>query len=268
MRWLKRVWLETWRRIKALVGRRKMEIEKTINQWFEEAQYKLENIIISNEDIDNFCCGTTTVVKTYLDAVLLQLDNGLFLPSMADLRIVSDLINKFLWCMNHPDKKQIKGRLRRWEKSAAKEQKKLLENLIPSSCEPFLSVSKNAISQLKKILDRFSKDQVKEMPKTGQLFQQNKNLFQTDIYAQAYQQFNSAVHIDTDVLLRKIATYQKSTGKFVGDIPVSQDDIMNLKMHCLSFAWMQLKMLYRHYSWDFSAHDRAYEKLKKAIAAC
>ena len=242
-----------------------MEIDETINKWFEQTQEKLKNTMSSNEDIDNLCCATTAVVKTYLDAVLLQLDNGLSLPSMADLRIISDLINKFLWCMNRPKKEQIKGRLKRWEKSAAKQEKKLLENLIPFFGEPLLSASKNAISQLKNILDKLDKDQIKEMPQMVQLFQQNKNLFQDDIYAQAYQQFNSAVHIDTDVLLKKIANSQRNTGKFVGDIPVSQGDIMNLKMHCLSFAWMQLKMLYHHYSWDFSTIDRQYSSQIKRV---
>ena len=126
-----------------------MEIDETINKWFEQTQEKLKNTMSSNEDIDNLCCATTAVVKTYLDAVLLQLDNGLLLPSMADLRIISDLINKFLWCMNRPKKEQIKGRLKRWEKSTAKEQKKLLENLIPS----FGEQTKYAIMKLKLLPD-------------------------------------------------------------------------------------------------------------------
>jgi hypothetical protein len=236
-----------------------MEIHETINKWFADTEKKIVSLKASDK-IALLCASVTAVVKTYINSILAQLDMGFVLPSVAGLRIVSDLVNKFLWCLNEDNDDKIKDRIKRWEKSTAKENKKLLEGFIKIIDDSQVkSAMQETIAELDHVV---ANNRIKEMPPATRLFEENKNLFFDNVYPQAYQQFNAGVHIDIDIL-EKIWTLQNQTGKWVGDIQLSPKDIAGLKKHCLSSVWMVLKMLYRYYYWDVAEIDDEYKNVKR-----
>ena len=111
-----------------------MEIDETINKWFEETQGKLAKAKSSSDIVDDFCRRVFAVLKTYCDATLLLLrpEIELRLPAMANLRIMSELVIKFLWCLNVQKNKEIEERIKRWEKTGAKNRRKLVEEILTS----------------------------------------------------------------------------------------------------------------------------------------
>ena len=208
-----------------------------------------------------FCCSVFAILKTYCDAtlLLLRLDVDLRLPAMAHLRIISELTIRFLWCLNVKKNEEIGERIERWEKTGVKERKKLVEELLESK-ENFDSETVGKFQQELSNLDKYLKDNVgNEMPHvTGKcgLFEQTENIFERNICAQAYRQFNPAVHVDPLVLTW--STKRKGSSiYYTGDL---DENIDSLKIHCLSFSYMVIEVLYFHYHWRYDQIEREYHE--------
>ncbi|MFH1371085.1 MAG: hypothetical protein ABII09_07365 [Planctomycetota bacterium] len=55
MKWLKRICLEVWSKVKRLFGKRKMAIEETINAWFDGTDVQIHDKINSSSPTDSLC---------------------------------------------------------------------------------------------------------------------------------------------------------------------------------------------------------------------
>ena len=238
-----------------------MEIDQTMNRWFEEALTMLHDQSTRQSEIDGFCLGVVVSVKTYLNGTSLLLENDFSFPAMAHLRIVAELIVKFLWCLQGKTDMEIQRRINRWEKTTFRKQKQLLQELVDVIDDNDLKlVFTNIIIKLD---SKIKSNKEKEMPNTtgsGGLFEKTRNLFQRNVYPQAYQQFNPAVHIDTDTL-KKITASQQSKEGPIKDIKLTQCDKDNLKIFSLSFTYMVLKMLYHHYQKNFGDFEKEYKEV-------
>ena len=69
-----------------------------------------------------------------------------------------------------------------------------------------------------------------------------------------YSQLSSAVHIDTSVLSQCVKRKDNSL-IYKGDLDCKLEDLIN---HCLSLAWMFVKIWYIFYSLDSSQIDKEY----------
>ena len=237
-----------------------MEIEKIINRWFDETQNNLTKTKDSSDMIDGLCRTISSVFKTYCDATIRLLEHDpKVLPAMALLRIMSELIIKSLWCLNVTKNEEIKERIKRWEKAGVKKRKKFVKELLESEGS-FDPATVDKFKQELAKLDEYLKDNiVDEMPKvTGPngLFKETKNIFDRNICAQAYRQFNHAVHVDTLVLTW--STQRKANAiYYTGDL---DENIESLKLHCLSFSYMVIKVVYVHYGWKSDQIEEEYQK--------
>lgn len=230
-----------------------MEIEKTINKWFEITKEQLDSLPNQQSEIEGFCLGILHTVMIYLNGARLLQEKRLNFPAMALLRIVSDMVIKFLWCLQGVKDSGIETRIKRWEKRTFKEQKRLLSELKELVPDSIKKVFEKTINDL----DKKTNNQLREMPNTRQLFKENSNLFLMDVYAQTYQQFNSAVHIDTDILKKVLMSPLRKYG-CSEDIQLTPQDTNNLKIFRLSLLYMVLIMIYRYYSWDLTQVEKEY----------
>lgn len=246
MKWLKRMVLKIWDGIIYLFGGSKMNIEDTVDKWFEEAKKLFDNLPNPTSKVNKFCLGTFRSVGIYLNASCILQERELYYPAMALIRITSDLLIKFLWCLQGVNDKAIEERIVRWEKTTFKEQKRFLSELKEVASGTEKKMYEKGIDDLDKKIN----NGVKEMPNTRQIFKECKKLFSTvDIYPKAYQQYNQTVHIDVDVL-DKIMNSPLSKDGCDKDIVCSKTDIEGINKTCLIFLYMLLIKIYEHYSWD------------------
>jgi len=257
MKWLKKLWLKIWNKIRGLfIAKRKIEIEDTINKWFKDIHYRLDRTNSDSAIVDSFCRSVSSVLKTYCDATILSLDGNLKLPAMACLRVMSELVVKFIWCLNVRENKEIQERIERWEKRGVNERRKFIKELLES--EDSFDSKTTLNEELSRLVEYLKNTVTDDMPNVSGkygLFEQTKNIFDKNICPQAYRQFNPAVHVDTLVLTW--STKRKGDSiYFTGDL---DENINSLKIHCLSFSYMLIKVIYVHYNWNFDLIEKEYQ---------
>ena len=67
MRCLKKVWLKIWSKVKDLFGKRKMEIDETINKWFDETHKNF----LERGAVNKFLLSVFLAAKNYILSSLL-----------------------------------------------------------------------------------------------------------------------------------------------------------------------------------------------------
>jgi len=201
-----------------------MEIEKTINRWFQQRQELISKASIHDKSFTlSFCAVSVPIMKTYCSAAGLLLDKDFKLPTIPLLRAISEFFIKFIWCVNTEDENEVKKRAARWEKSTATEKLKLLNSLLANSS----ILASEELPKLRKIKADTQKNldsnKNKLMPKVtgaGSLFEQCLNVFGADVSGILYRQFCGAVHIDTSILRGLMGAGVDDSGNLV-----LQDDI-------------------------------------------
>ena len=109
------------------------ENEKTIKKWFEEVFDKLVDL---DDDpfIDSYVRSTTSILFNYHIATIYLIRKELRLPAMALLRIMTELVMRFIWCFyNTTNYQEVEFKFQRWTKTAGKRKIKLLNDFIESS---------------------------------------------------------------------------------------------------------------------------------------
>jgi len=213
-----------------------MKIEERVEKWLEESIRKIRGLK-KLTDIDIFCLNVVIAVRTYLASAFLLLEKSLYYPAMANLRIISDLIVKFLWCLQDNTSGETKRRINRWKKATFHKSKKLLGHLLHVvEGDDLKSILKSDIALLDNRIQSIKDDEMPPTTGKGGLFEQIKTIklfsnLPTDLYPKSYQQFNSAVHIDT-IALEKV------------EVPWNENDVNNSKIYCLYFTYMVVVMLF------------------------
>ena len=240
------------------MGKYSSEIEKTINKWFEEVFEKL--IDLEDEPfVDSYVRSTTRILFNYHIAAIYLIRKELRLPAMALLRIMTELVMKFIWCFyNTTNYQEVKLKFQRWAKTAGKRKIKLLNDFIETN-RTSDEIKSKFIKDIQKIEDELSNfdNSVKCMPQMtgdGGLFDQLSIVFGGNISALTYSQFCKAIHIDTSVLACCIERNGSSL-TYTGDLNIKLEDLFN---HCLSNAYMFVKILHIFYKWDPCRIDNEY----------
>ena len=238
-----------------------IKIEKVINKWFVELGSNLKNIK-GDPEIVSYIRSGFMVFNRYNSASLFLIGNGYKLPASALLRIQSELCIKMLWCFHGTTNYQeVKGNFNRWAKSSANKSIKLCKDFLESN--KITNKSKEWFRDQIERLEKELKDIpeiTKEMPHItgkGKLFDQVSDVFDDNVVAPMYSQFSSAVHIDTSVLSQSIER-KGDLLIYKGDLDYKLEDLI---YHCLSLAWMFVKIWYTFYKLDCSQIDKEYFSL-------
>jgi len=181
-----------------------MEIDKTINQWYEDTLKGIESKIgpdLSNADeIDKLCLCVAKTSYQYCSAILQLLNEGYEFPARALMRCIGELSAKFTWslvCCNNKKNtpEATKKRVQRWRKTACSKGIELLEGSTSVKCPEDNDVHGKILNDLKQQREELK---VKNMPDLTEIFNQLEKNY--DIYNKIriafYSVFNNAVHID------------------------------------------------------------------------
>lgn len=234
-----------------------MQIDKTINKWFDETTEILGQRGTPREDIDDILFASIAVVVNHLNSTLLLLNNKKILPARALLRVSSEFIAKLIYCCLQ-DKAVSKIRTDSWKKTSYIKTKKYLQN-VKDGFEQKLSENieykhiyqqgickiKQGIEEIENELDDFQKD--KGLEQTTQILPSislgGKHPFGE---AGVYQQYLNAIHIDLETLAKTIKKGKTGT-EYMGDV---ENNIEYLKFECLWQGYIFFKEICRYYKLD------------------
>jgi len=243
-----------------------MEITKTIIKWFDETQRGIAERSSTDKSFTlSFCAIILPIMKTYCCATGLLVDKGFSLPTSALLRAISEFFIKSLWCLNSKDENELKERTHRWEKSTAEKKLQLLKNLLESKDV----LNTKELEKLKDEKTKTEKDLASNLYKgmppvtgNGSLFEQNSNVFGTDVSAILYSQFCSSVHVDTSIL-RGLMKWEGSGLVISDDLGENLGDV---RTRCLNFAYMFLMVVYKKLGLIIQPMENEYNHIMEALS--
>jgi len=183
-----------------------MEIEKTVNKWFDETDAQMHQKIKDFTSIDGLCTCVLRAAKDYCNTIFLLLRKERKLPAKALLRVLCELMVKLSWCLtvpykqNEDEEETVKEKIRRWEKYTLCNNIRILEKFREVTSGDDKKKIQDSIDKLK-TEQLFSDKGTKEMPKFLDLIKQLPDLFKNEVYPLLYLQFNNAIHLDVTSLV-------------------------------------------------------------------
>jgi len=222
-----------------------MEIDKTIEKWFEETKAILAKKKCSEDErFYKLCLNIIRIVKNYCKASLILLDNNRKRPAMALLRIQIELAAKFSWLINGKRENEFDVRLKKWENKTLSDRLKLRKDAL----EALPKDERGREEKLNQIAEQVLKTtDLKCMPQDRQLVEEMFSNEESVLHGVGlYRQFHSAVH--PDILVIEAVESQMPEETVEGDYGPKIED---LKLHSLvNFAWT-IKPIYEYYDMDF-----------------
>jgi hypothetical protein len=267
MKYLKRFFLKILNKLRELVGKRKMEIENTINRWFEQIKQKLTGGKTYHTqlqlDVDKLYSSVIFLLENYTHSLLLLLNKRTILPAKALLRVISDVCIKCRWCLKglETSDEEFTARFDRWLHSSLSVYKKCLERQLAI----LESEYGDEVSSLKEEV----KHRISEIESLGL---KKENLRITDdlvndawqaqpkLNVEAlYRRFHEAVHPDL-VLFQKLREETDQRIIYKADVEESPDD---LKRYCLIMLGYLFEAIYSLNKWDFSDFEEDIKRLRE-----
>jgi len=244
-----------------------MEIEETINKWFEEVRQKLTGVKTYHRqlelDVDKLCTGLVALVENYAHSVLLLLDKGKILPAKALLRVISDICIKCRWCLKglETSEEQFDERFNKWLRSSLSEYKTSLErqlNILEGEYG-------DEVSELKgELRKRISEIEAKSITKeklliTDELVSGTWDT-QSKLNVEAlYRRFHEAIHPDLVLFQRTLREYDGMI-IYKGDI---EEPPERLTVFCLVILCYLFEAIYSLNKWDFSEFEKDIKQLRE-----
>ncbi len=279
---MKLLWKKIISLIKWLFGRRKMEIDKTLDKWFEDTFTMYQENVHPPKRVDLLMMGVLRYSRHCSITTYSLLSQEVRLSSMALLRVYFELYITLNWCLiNDPTsqkdrKDEVYARFRRWDFKRSFEQRRLFKKeleIIDLSSKPEASkdrktkISKAIIEADIKIKEYRSKG-LKSIPNTWQMLieisEEKTQHPPEDIlraYPDLFQRFSKAVHPDMD-FIQKMVTF---TGKaYICNCDVNED-IQELKLYLLSMSCDINRKIRDFYGWDSAEVQKEYDLIVKQL---
>jgi len=267
MRWLTKVWLKIWNKIRYLFSKRKMEIDKTINKWFEEAKRKLSGgktyYKQAKLDVDSLCLGIVALLENYVHSVLSLLNAGKKLPAKALLRVISDMSIKCMWCLKGLEKglEEFSKRIDIWRRYSLSKDKKRMEAEITILEQNYDNSVSQLVGQLKGFVEILEKESIsnnEKMPSIWDMREIWENQPELNFDA-LYRQFHQGIHPDW-MVLQILKKGKEDKILYKRDI---EQDTYSLKKHCLVMLGYLFKAIYSVNKWDFSEFEKDIKRLRE-----
>ena len=244
-----------------------MEIDETINKWFEQVKQKLTGGKTYYKqvqlDVDKLCGWVVTLLENYAQSVLLLLSKGRILPAKALLRVISDVCIKCKWCLKglETSEEEFTNRFDRWLRSSISEYK--------TSLERQLSILESEYGdEVASLKDRLRK-QISEIEVTD--IKKEKLLITNELISETwdtqsklnvevlYRRFHEAVHPDL-VLFKKMLKESERKVIYKGDVNESAERVRG---HCLAMLGYLFEAIYSMNQWDFSEFEEDIKKFRE-----
>lgn len=230
-----------------------MEIDETINKWFDEIANRLQALGLPKNNIDEMILASIPLIDNYLNNVLMISKNVSRLPAMALLRVSGEFIAKLIYCLQG-DGNGVSKRIESWEKTSLIKRKKFYQNIIDRYTGCNRKKVQKWIDETQNEIDEINVD---ELPNTGRVFEEIFGKEHPVGRAGMYLQYLGAVHIDLETLAKTI-TKDGTRIEYMGDVEYS---IENLKFECLTHTYIFFHEVYRYYNLDFQKIENEYKTL-------
>ncbi|MGB2865158.1 MAG: DUF5677 domain-containing protein [Sedimentisphaerales bacterium] len=258
----KSFWLKICSKIKALFGKRKMEINETIDKWFNETNKLIQNEIEDLNSIDGLCQAALNSSNDFCCSIILLLRSGHIMPAKALLRCLCELLIKLCWCLsvsdNISDAKDdhiVKAKIQRWEKDTLCNNIKILEKFSDVVDEITSKKFKKEIAKLKQE-PLFSNGKIKRLPALKDIAGQLPEIFKNEVYPRFYIKFNNAIHLDVTSL---VDTYKTKNKK------ISKNVFNDLIEDCMTLALQINAVIRMNYEIDISSIKQEFHNIIKDL---
>jgi hypothetical protein len=221
----------------------KMQIDETINNWFQETENKLQALGLPKNNIDNMIFASIPLIDNFFNNVLMILNNGLRLPTMALLRVLNQIASRIVWVLmgRNKNENELQNRFDRWALSSYKSEHEFLKKIVGFYAGKDKTKFENTIKIYEQEIDKLKKAAVKELPQPEQILEEVFRKKQIAIGV--YRRFHNSIHPDL-MVLGKTFKNTGTTCMYKGDIDEKIDD---LKSECLICAHRFFKEICRYY---------------------
>ncbi len=246
-----------------------MEIDKTINKWFEETLTQIKTNVRQVLKLDQLLIGVLHCARKYCNGIMLLLDNDHKMPAAALIRILCDLYVKMLWCFMASDKVDnpvdddvISQRFRRWDYKGVIEHEKMLGKVSEVASGDYKQEVDKALKELEKSKAEYKNQGIRCMPDTAGIFRELRKDWAAEVYPRIYQYFSRAVHLDMK-LIREMVQYRGGKILCFSDPPSYKTG--ELLLYCISIGCDVNGLLRKHYGFDSEQMQTEYESLSNEL---
>jgi len=224
----------------------KMEIDETINKWFDVIEKELGQCGLPKNNIDQMVCASIGLVDNYLNNAMRILQQGSRLPAMVLLRVINQFASRIIWVLmgSNKNKSELQNRFDRWVLTSYKKEHKFLNNISDFFAGKEKDQFESTIKIYEQEIDKLEKVGVKEMPQPEKVLE---DVFGTkQIAIGMYSRLHNAIHPDLMVLGE---TFKKNGMSYMydGDVDAKIDD---LKFECLICTHRFFMEICRYYKID------------------
>jgi len=235
-----------------------MQIDKTIEKWFQEIEDALGNLSTDKKQTNIFFLITTSLSTfgNYLNTTLMILKNERRLPAKALLRITGQFISRVIWVLKSKNGGERQSKLKRWEKESYCKAKKYDEGIIEfCSKDDERTVIEKRIEGYTEEINKLEESKIKGLPQPIQIFEQAFG--RSILTAGMYSQYHDAIHPDILVLSDTVSENKTDT-ICEGD---TKESIDSLKQHCLTQAYVFFDEICKYYGFTFKEMAGEYQAM-------
>ena len=241
-----------------------MEIDETINKWFDETHKNF----IERGAIMPFLLSVFLAAKEYILASLLLVKNGHKMPAKALLRILAEFFIRLEWCMcvyeKNKNKKKVEERILRWWKTTLYYRIKELSKWQDVSNTSLQKQAKAQKTRLESVYEEVKDDSIKLLPRTFVEFMKKERLpaeIKNDIYPRYYSRYNDSIHLDIaslDFLVRQ----REGRLEIQGDSPEGEKEFLE---GIIFYAASINGQIRKYYGWSTNQLYDERERLLKTL---
>lgn len=261
MGWLKKAWLKIWNKIKYLFGKREMEIEKTINKWFEKTENALDNLDSERKNTNLYflIVNSLPTFGKYLHTAIMILNWERRLPAKALLRVSGQLVSRVSWVLKGKDDQEQQNRLKCWIKDSYVKKRRFYNEILEYYTGEEKAQIEESIRVYSEEIDKLEKCNIKELPQPKKVFEQAFG--KSNIVSGMYSQYHDSVHPDLLVLTGTIREDGEMT-MCEGD---TEENIDDLKFECLIQVYIFFKEIHKFYDLDFQEIENGFQVISKSF---
>jgi len=248
-----------------------MEIDETINRWFEETVTQMNAANKPDEPVYNLCSSILPIAHNYFNATLLLLNEDKKLPAMALIRVIAELAFRFQWCvLPNRQNEDVNIRIKRWLKESYKQKKRRQEKCLHSANGQQKATIKADIRRLDSEIDKIPYNSAGDLYGSLEslLCEQTGDVeitlsWKDHLYPILYAPFNQAIHPDL-VVLSNLIEQSGNQRIFFGDY--TSIDIATLKKHLVSCIYNIIVPTRMVYELKYEEIKQEYLKINKKHA--
>jgi len=243
-----------------------MQLDETIDKWFEQTFEKFQKEVHPPAENDLFLAGVLFASRKYVRAVLLLLSQKHALPAKALLRCQCELFVKTLWCLNvkgdtEVAKQAIHDNFQRWDYSRLIEDKKLLTDMAKYAEGDFKRDLQLSLEKVAKDVEEYKSRGIKMIEKVpflcAKLSHDRGKEEMERIYPEIYRNYSRAIHLDRNTFSRLV----RHEGERIACYDDWDDDIDNLYANCLCMACDINILIREYYNWPIGKLRREHGAL-------